>query len=109
LPALLSTGPLELRAAVSQPAVLAALAVARAMPTALRAKMQRVQATAAGLRVVLRDGLRIDVGSAEQLRAKVMSLEAVTGYYRAKHVKPTWVDVSLPDRPLAKPKLAPLP
>jgi cell division septal protein FtsQ len=109
LPAVGATGPLKLRAATSQAAILDALAVARAMPAALRAKMQRVRATAAGLQVVLRDGLRIDIGTADQLSAKVMSLQAVTGYYRAKHVKPTYVDVSLPDRPLAKPKLAPLP
>jgi cell division septal protein FtsQ len=109
LSAVQATGPLKLRAATSQPAILDALAVARAMPAALRATMQRVRVTAAGLQVVLRDGLRIDIGSADQLRAKVMSLEAVTGYYRTKHVKPTYVDVSLPDRPLAKPKLDPLP
>jgi cell division protein FtsQ len=109
LPAVKATGPLKLRAATTQAAILDALAVARSMPATMRAQMQRVRGTASGLQVVLRDGLVIDVGSADQLRRKILSLQAVTSYYGAKHVKPTYVDVSLPDRPLAKPTLAPLP
>lgn len=104
-----ATGPLQLRAVISQPAILDALTVARAMPVAIRAKIQRVRDTEAGMRVVLRDGLMIDLGSVDRLEAKILSMQAVTGYYRKKHVKPTYVDVSLPDRPLARPKLAPLP
>ena len=109
LPAVLATGPLKLRAATAQPAILDALAVARAMPAAVRGQTQRFFDKADGLHVALRSGLEIVFGSADQLRVKVLSLQAVTGYYRTKHVKPTYVDVSLPDRPLAKPKLAQLP
>ena len=109
LPVMQATGPLRLRAVTSDAAILDALAVARAMPVAVRSQIQRVRPTAAGLRLVLRDGLVVDVGSADELRAKMLSLQAVTDYYRGKHIKPTYVDVSLPDRPLAKPKLAPLP
>jgi cell division septal protein FtsQ len=106
LPAILATGPLKLRGVTSQAEILDALTVARALPVAMRTQIQRVRATDTGFRLVLRNGLVIDVGSADGLRDKVLSLQAVTGYYRTKHVKPTYVDVSLPDRPLAKPKLA---
>ena len=107
LPAILGTAPLKLRAATTQAQILDALTVARAMPAAVRAQTERFFGKADGLHVALRSGLEIVFGSADGLRDKVLSLQAVTGYYRAKHVKPTYVDVSLPDRPLAKPKLAP--
>jgi cell division septal protein FtsQ len=108
LPAVQATGPLAVRAAVSQPAILDTLALARALPAAIRSQVRMVRTTPAGLRVVMRDGLVLVVGSAEQLHAKTLSLQAVLSYYRGRHVKPTYVDVSLPDRPLAKPKLAAL-
>ena len=63
--------------------------------------------TVAGLHLWLRDGAQVDLGPAEKLRAKGLSLEAVLKYYAGQHVTATYVDVSLPDRPLAKPKLAP--
>ena len=108
LPAVLATGPLKLRAATTDAAVLDALAVARALPAAVRAQTQRFFSKADGLHVMLRSGLEIVFGSTDQLSAKVLSLQAVTDYYRVEHAKPTYVDVSLPDRPLAKPKLVPL-
>ncbi len=105
LPAVLATGPLTLHAAVSQASILDALAMARALPAAYRAQMQKVTTTPAGERIVMRSGLVIDVGTADQLQAKALSLQAVLSYYVGRHVKPTYVDVSLPDRPLARPKL----
>ena len=74
----------------------------------MRAQTQRFFTKADGLHVVLRSGLEVIFGSADLLRAKALSLQAVLSYYSGRHLKPTYVDVSLPDRPLAKPKLAPI-
>lgn len=108
LPSVQAIGSLTVRTAVSQAPIVDALAVARSLPAAVRAQTQRFFTKADGLHVVLRSGLEVIFGSADLLRAKALSLQAVLSYYSGRHLKPTYVDVSLPDRPLAKPKLAPI-
>jgi hypothetical protein len=55
--------------------------------------------------VRLRGGAAVIVGGAESLRAKGLALDAVLAYYAARRTTITFVDVSVPDRPLARPML----
>jgi cell division septal protein FtsQ len=105
LPAVLASGPLQVRAATGQTLIRQALSVAAALPARLRHELTSIEDRATGLRLHLADGLTVDVGDASQLQAKSVSLQAVLEFYRSKHLTPTYVDVSLPDRPLAQPKL----
>ncbi len=50
-------------------------------------------------------GPTIEFGDTSALAAKVLALKAVLGRYRARHVTCTFVDVSVPDRPLGAPLL----
>jgi cell division septal protein FtsQ len=100
-----AAGPLPWRGPATDAAVRDALAVARALPAAARHDLATVARTDAGLRLLFRSGLVVDVGETDHLRAKALSLQAVLGYYRAHHRSATYVDVSVPDRPVARPHL----
>jgi len=97
--------PLPSHGPATDAAVRDALAVARALTAEARRDLAMVVRTDAGLRLLLRTGLVVDVGETDHLRAKVLSLQAVLGYYRAHHRTATYVDVSVPDRPVARPDL----
>ena len=56
--------------------------------------------------VDLADGPVVVLGAEGSMRAKVLSLRAVLDAYRRAGVEPTMVDVSAPDRPLARPRLS---
>lgn len=105
LPTVAARTALPERGAARDEAVQAALAVVKELPDGLRARLTRFSLTDAGLRVWLRPAVLVDVGDASRLRAKVLSLRAVLGYYASKQTAPTYIDVSIPDRPVARPVL----
>ena len=48
----------------------------------------------------------VELGGEDRIAAKVLSLKAVLAAYRRGNVAPTTIDVSAPDRPLARPRLS---
>jgi hypothetical protein len=93
-------------ARAGDPAIDAALLVLDGLSPAIRRRVARVDVDPA-LQVDLRlnDGLRLRMGAAERLRAKLLALRAVLEVYRARGQRPTVVDLSVPQRPLAAPLL----
>ena len=90
------------------PDVLLALRVLAALPGSLRSRVAVVRVDGdAQVALDLKDGPLVELGGEERVRAKVLSLRAVLAAYRRAHVTPTAVDVSAPDRPLARPRLSP--
>lgn len=86
--------------------VRAAVATLDGLPRALRRQVALVEVTAAlRVTVTLRDGLVVRIGEAARLEDKVISLRAVRAAYRAEGRSPTYIDVSLPERPLGRPLL----
>jgi cell division septal protein FtsQ len=83
-----------------------AVAVLADVPRSLRRRVERLEVTKAlRVTVTLRDGTVVRLGDATRLRDKVIALRAVTATYRARGLRPTYVDVSLPERPLGRPLL----
>lgn len=83
----------------------AALRVLAVLPAGLRSEVASVCRTTAGVRLRLRGGATVDLGPVSRLSAKVTALDAVLSYYAAQEVAATYVDVSVPDRPVARPML----
>lgn len=106
LPAIVSATPLTVGATVADPHVRAALSVLVALPTALRRQVLGAGATDTSIRIYTAGGLTVEFGGTARLAAKVIALKAVLGRYRARGVTCTFVDVSVPDRPLAAPVLS---
>jgi cell division septal protein FtsQ len=106
LPAIVSATPLTVGATVADPHVRAALVVLGALPAALRREALGAGATDTSIRVYTTGGLTVEFGGTARLTAKVIALRAVLGRYRARGVTCTFVDVSVPDRPLAAPVLS---
>jgi cell division septal protein FtsQ len=106
LPAVRSTAKaLRKDARVSDPEVHAALQVIAALPPELRARVANVKTLPDGLRLRLRSGAVADLGPEKRLAAKAIALEAVLAYYAGQDVQAEYVDVSVPDRPVARPVL----
>ncbi len=105
LPVLVTTTRLVVGTSVGDSHTLAALRVLGALPRALRRKALGATATGTSIRVAISGGPVVEFGDASRLRAKVLALKAVLQRYRAKHVTCTFVDVSVPDRPLGTPLL----
>ncbi len=84
----------------------AALLVLGALPTALRRQVLGAAATDASIRIYTSGGLTVEFGGTAGLTAKMIALKAVLGRYSARGVACTFVDVSVPDRPLAAPVLS---
>ncbi|MBN2205179.1 MAG: FtsQ-type POTRA domain-containing protein [Thermoleophilia bacterium] len=83
-----------------------AVAVLADVPRSLRRRVARIEVTKAlRLTVTLRDGTLVRLGDAGRLSDKVIALRAVTAAYRARGLRPTYVDVSVPERPLGQPLL----
>jgi hypothetical protein len=106
LPAIVSATPVAVGATVNDPHVRAALLVLGALPTALRRDVMGAGATDTSIRIYTAGGLTVEFGGAARLTAKVIALKAVLGRYHAHGVTCTFVDVSVPDRPLAAPVLS---
>ncbi|MGO8684905.1 MAG: cell division protein FtsQ/DivIB [Thermoleophilia bacterium] len=106
VPALFTTAAVREGQVVGDQQVRVAASLLGALPTTLRTATAYVRVTAAGgVLVVLRSGVQVDFGDSSLLEAKVLALSAVMDYYARKRVVPAYVDVSVPDRPLATPKL----
>jgi cell division septal protein FtsQ len=82
-----------------------ALAVLAALPRRLLSQAATAHASTSSARVTLRSGLQLEFGSADGLTAKMAALAAILGRYQARHVTPTYVDVSTPQLSLARPLL----
>jgi cell division septal protein FtsQ len=90
---------------VHDPEVQAALQLIAALPPGLRARVATVKCLPDGLRLRLRSGAVADLGPEKRLAAKAIALEAVLAYYAGQDVRAEYVDVSVPDRPVARPVL----
>jgi cell division septal protein FtsQ len=106
VPALFTTAAVHVGRVAGDPQVAAAASLVGSLPVTLRTATAYVRVTAAGGElVVLRSGVQINFGDSSLVTAKVLALSAVMDFYTRKRVVPTYIDVSVPNRPLATPKL----
>jgi hypothetical protein len=105
LPAMRTTAPLTVGTTVSDSHVLDGLAVLAALPPALRRDAAVITTDGGTIAIEERAGLKMAFGDTSRLDAKVLALHAVLGRYASRQVTPTFVDVSVPDRPIASPRL----
>jgi len=105
LPVVVTSVPLTVGATITDTRVRAALSVLAALPRALRRSTLGARATATSIRVVVSGGPTIEFGDTSRLAAKVLALRLVLARYRQHHTACTFVDVSVPDRPLGAPLL----
>lgn len=107
LPAVFTTASVRVGQIVGDAQARAAALIAGSLPADLRAAAAYARVNKAGnVRLVLRDGPLVDFGGGSRLKAKTLALKAVLASYARGHVTPTYIDVSVPDRPLATPKLS---
>jgi hypothetical protein len=106
LPVIVTTTALTTGATVTDPRVRAALTVLGRLPVALWREVLGAGATDTSIRVYVAGGPTVEFGGTAGLTAKMFALKAVLGRYHARGVTCTFVDVSVPDRPLAAPLLA---
>jgi cell division septal protein FtsQ len=107
LPRMASAKPLRAGRTADDGAVRAGLRVLTGLPSSLRAKVKVVRVGAAGLvSLDLAGGLRVELGDDERLAAKVLALRAVLVAYQRAGTDVTFIDVSIPDRPLGRPRLS---
>jgi cell division septal protein FtsQ len=90
---------------VDDPQVAEGLELVAALPTAMRGDAAAVRVTDSGARLYLRPSLEVEFGAPDDLQIKILALQAVLRRYRARGVRATFVDVSVPDRPLGAPLL----
>jgi hypothetical protein len=105
LPVVVSSAPATVGTTVADPHARQALTVLAALPVAMRRGALGARASDTSIRVYVAGGLTIEFGDTGGLAAKVLSLKAVLARYRARHIACTYVDVSVPDRPLGAPLL----
>ena len=105
LPVVVSSTPATVGTTVTDPHARQALIVLAALPVAMRRDVLGARATDTSIRVYVTGGTTIEFGDTGGLPAKVVSLKAVLARYRARHIACTFVDVSVPDRPLGAPQL----
>jgi hypothetical protein len=106
LPRLAARRALEVGATLDDPRARKALLVVAGLPTGLRNRALVAAVSDAG-EVTLRfkGGLSVLWGGTERTPAKVLALRAVLRRYRGSDVSCTSMDVSMPDRVLARPVL----
>lgn len=106
LPRLRVAEKLEPGARADDAKVQAAVKTLAGLSGSLRRQVTLVEVTKS-LRVTatLRDGLVVRFGDATRLGDKVIALRAVRGVYRRAGRTPTYIDVSVPERPLGRPLL----
>ncbi len=105
LPVIVTAVPLSVGATIADTRVRAELSVLAALPRSLRRSVLGARATATSIRVLVSGGPTIEFGDTSRLTAKVLALRAVLARYRQHHIACTFVDVSVPDRPLGAPLL----
>lgn len=106
LPALALDARLQARQTLSQPGVGAALRVTALLPLRLRQDLEVIEVTAQG-QVTLRfdGGLDVRWGDGQRSLAKALAMKAVLAEYDRAGRKADFLDVSVPDRVLARPIL----
>ena len=103
LPVLVTKKKVKVGSTVADRSVRDALAVLAALPGGLRSRVLFVTVAPAGIDVVLRSGVTFAFGDAHDLDNKVLALRAVLAAYQRHRLRATWVDVSVPNRPLGTP------
>jgi cell division septal protein FtsQ len=107
LPRMAASAPPKAGAAIRDADVRQGLRVLAALPASLRARVLVLRVDdEAQVSLDLHDGPLVKLGGVERMPAKVLSLRAVLAAYRRAGVDPTEIDVSAPDRPLARPRLS---
>lgn len=105
LPAVLASAKLRKDRAATDPEVRTALRVVAALPRATAKRVTWVRTVASGVRLRVAGGPVVDLGPADRLAAKAYSLRAVLHWYASRRTGAQYVDVSVPDRPVARPLL----
>jgi cell division septal protein FtsQ len=106
LPGLQVDAPLQTGAALSRADVGAALRVLAVLPAKSRRDLIVLQITKApDIALRFTGGMTVRWGDAERLLAKRLALGVVLGAYRDAGKEPSFIDVSVPDRVLARPIL----
>jgi cell division septal protein FtsQ len=106
LPRLAADGPLAVGTTLSAEGPRAALPVVAGLPRALRERLAVVEVTGESqLTLRFADGPVVVWGGAERTLAKTLALKVVLDRYEAASRHCTFVDVSIPDRVLARPVL----
>ena len=90
---------------VDDPHVAGGLELVAALPAGLRHGAAAVKVTDSLARLYFRPSLEVEFGVPDGLQVKILALQAVLRRYRARGVRATFVDVSVPDRPLGAPLL----
>lgn len=106
LPRIAATTKLKPGGEVRDKDLLAALGIVVGLPDSLRARVAVVDVQP-GRQVGLSftDDLEVEIGDTQRLVAKVLALRAVLKAYEVRGEHATFVDVSIPDRPLGRPRL----
>lgn len=91
---------------VSDERVRVGLDLLAALPSALRKQARVVKVGETNARVTFADRLQVEFGDAVGVAAKIAALKAVLARYRSERRRATFVDVSVPGRPVAAPLLA---
>lgn len=106
LPRLAADGPVAVGTTLAAAGVRAALHVVAGLPRVLRDRLAVVEVTAEGqLTLRFSEGLAVVWGGAERTLAKTLALGVVLDRYEAVSKDCDFVDVSIPDRVLARPVL----
>ena len=106
LPRLTTTARVREGAMLVDPAVTAALRLVVALPQELRRKLAVVESSSEGQTTLRFAGGPVAIwGDGGRLRAKVLALRAVLDRYASAGKACTFIDVSIPDRVLARPVL----
>jgi len=106
LPRLTTTARVREGAMLVDPAVTAALRLVVALPQELRRKLAVVESSSEGQTTLRFAGGPVAIwGDGGRLRAKVLALRAVLDRYASAGTACTFIDVSIPDRVLARPVL----
>jgi hypothetical protein len=106
LPRLAADGEVAAGTTLADAGLRAALPVVTGLPTGLRDRLAVVEATPKGqLTLRFAGGPLVVWGGAERTLAKALALRAVLDRYRAASQECAFVDVSIPDRALARPVL----
>ena len=106
LPAMALDAELIAGRTADQPAVLAALRILDLLPASLRRAVLAFQTSPeGGTTIRFSDGLAVRWGTRERSLAKTLALRAVLRAYTQAGRKAVFLDVSVPDRVLARPIL----
>ena len=105
LPRMAAAGKVEAGRGLDDPEARLAVNVVAGLTGSLRERL--AVAVVHGGRVTLHfsDGLLVEWGDGERGVAKTMALPEVLADYGKRGIKPTWIDVSAPERPLGRPVL----